>query len=331
MRIIGQVLGKLAPLAAPAAACVLRLDGRARFSGEPFSAVYAGNGRNLAFLQGLFLEDARTTPLADGLPPWRLGAALRRHGENAGLLLAELPPAWSSFLPGGSALVVPAWIAARLELPAPDAPAGRLLPRAAEREAERQQRRHGYALRFAEAPADARRFYHEFYRPYVAGRFGGEAVLVGEDAFLDRCRGGRIAQLIAGGEWVAGMLVHREGDAWRFGWFAARGSTPPPGASEVLDLLVIREAARLGLRRIELGHTRPCTADGVLRYKQRLGARFLPTRFPQPELAIGLGRAPAGVLECLARAPLLAPLGQGLGVYRVASGGGRISLEPWPG
>jgi hypothetical protein len=328
---LGQVLGKLAPLAAPATLGVLRLDGHARFSGAPLSAVYAGNGRNLAFLQGLFLDDARATPLSDGLPPWRIGAALRRHGKDASLVLAELPPAWSVFLPRANTLVVPAWIAARLELPVPGAPAGRLLPRAAEREAERQQRHHGYALRFAEAPADARRFYHEFYRPYVAARFGGQAVVVAEDPFLERCRGGRIAQLIADGEWVAGMLVHREGDAWRFGWFAARGGKPAQGASEALDLLVIREAARAGTRRIELGHTRPCTADGVLRYKQRLGARFLPTRFPQPQLAIGVGQAPAGVLECFARAPLLAPLGGGLGVYRVTSGGGRISLDPWPG
>lgn len=328
---LGQVLGKLAPLATPATLGVLRLDGHARFSGAPLSALYAGNGRNLAFLQGLFLDDARATPLADGLPPWRIGAALRRHGGNASLVLAELPPAWSVFLPRENTLVVPAWIAARLELPVPGAPAGRLLPRDAEREAERQQRRHGYALQFAESPADAQRFYHEFYRPYVAARFGGEAVLVAEEPFLERCRGGRIAQLVADGEWVAGMLVHREGDAWRFGWFAARNGQPAQGASEALDLLVMREAASMGLRRIELGHTRPCAADGVLRYKQRLGARFLPTRFPQPRLAIGLGRAPAGVLECLARAPLLAPLGRGLGVYRVESGGGRISLDPWPG
>jgi hypothetical protein len=328
-RWFSQVLG---PLAAPTTIDLLRLQGTARFSGETLSAVYAGNRRNLGFLQDLFFQQAAIEPLGSAVAPWRLGAQLRQHAARDDLALFELPPAWSPFLPGAADIVVPAWLGARLSLPGQPAPAGRLLARDVEREADRQVRRHGFTVRYSGSPQAAREFYHEFYRPYVAARFGAQAVLVDETVFLRRCRGARLAQLLAGGEWVAGMLVLGGARTIRFGWFAMRDGVLRSGASETLDVLVIRDAWQRGVREVELGHTRPCLADGVLRYKQRLGARFQATRFPQPRLGVLLRRPHPAILDCLARQPLLGRCGTGLGAYRVENGaaGPVIALRPWP-
>jgi len=328
LRWLSQTLG---PLAAPPAIDLLRLHGTAKFSGETVSAVYAGNRRNLGFLQDLFFQQATIESLAAAVVPWRLGARLRQHAARDDLALFELPPAWSPCLPGAADIVVPAWVGARLSLPTRSAPAGRLLARAAEREADRQLRRHGFTLRFSVSPQDAQHFYHEFYRPYLAARFGAQAVLVDEAAFLRRCRGARLAQLLADDEWVAGMLVLGRATKIRFGWFALRGGLPRSGASEALDVLVLREAWQRGVREVDLGHTRPCLTDGVLRYKQRLGARFVATRFPQSRLGMLLRWPHPAVLDCLARQPLLGHCGDGLGRYQVENGaaGPVIALRPW--
>lgn len=323
---------QLRPLVGPMACRVLRLQGAARFSGEPLHAVYVGNGNNLSFLRELFFDASEETTLAEGIPPWGVGGALAKFGADAGLLLHELPPAWRWCAPRGAALRLPAWIGAELALPDPAGGQARALPRAVEREALRHQRREGYALEYADAVQDFRRFYAEFYRPYIATRFGDTAILVDEARFLARCRGARLARLMADGRWVAGMLALRNGAVLRLGWYAAASATPPRGASETLDALVIRDAWQDGVRRVILGNTRPCLVDGVLRYKLRLGAKLSPTRFPQPRLGITLRGAPAAALECLERQPLLGRRGDGLGVYRVDRGGAAptVTLEAWP-
>lgn len=323
---------QLRPLAGPMACRVLRLQGPARFSGEPLRAVYAGNGSNLAFLRGLFFDAPEETVLAEGVPPWRLAGALERYGAEAELLLHELPPAWRAFAPRGDALRLPAWVGAELALPDPAGGQARALPRAVEREALRHQRREGYALEYSDALQDFRHFYAEFYRPYIAMRFAGRAVIVDEARFLARCRGGRLARLTADGRWVAGMLALRKSSVLRLGWYAAASAPPPRGASETLDALVIRDAWRDGVRTVVLGNTRPCLADGVFRYKLRLGARFAPTRFPQPRLGIKLQGDSAAVLECLERQPLFGEFGGGLGLYRVDRAGAQpaIARDPWP-
>lgn len=320
-KLLPSLWQRFAPLVGPAGVEVVHLSGTARFSESPISAIYAGNGRNLAFLRNLFFSQTRETTLQRTSTPLGLSRALQHQPGKVDLCLSELPPAWRLLQPN-SVVRVPAWIRQEIALPPAPQAGGWLLSRSLEREARRHVNRYGYRAEFTAAmSADvARTFYRELYRPYVRSRFGEAAVVVSEPVFLAACRGQMLAKLLAGSDWVAGMLLLRRGEQMRFGWFGACTDPPPPGASEVLDVLSIHHAHRSGTRRVILGNSRPCLTDGVVRYKARFHPQLLPIRFPQASLGIDVVSFTEPVLECLERQPLLAPLGDAMGVYRVIRG-----------
>jgi hypothetical protein len=299
------ILRKLTQLAAPLRLSLIRLHGPARFGGGELRAVYAGNGTNLSFLRDLFLSGGDGEPLAQGLHPLALPGAVRRHAHDADILLCELPRLWVPFLPRSAGIRVPAWVRQEIDLPASPDEQGWLLPRAVERETARRIRRHGYGVDFTSESAAKELFFRNFYRPYVQSRFGAGSFVDTEEVFMERARGQTLARLCENGRWVAGLLIHRQGSSLRLGRFGAATDPPSPGASEVLDTLIVHRMHEQGVRRIVMGDTRPCLADGVLRYKARFGAQIRPTLFPQPILGIGVRRWSPAVTSCLERQPLV--------------------------
>jgi hypothetical protein len=322
------LMGSMSSLVFPLGVNLIGWRGRARFSGLPLRAVYLGNGRNAAFLRGLFFADAEQTVLARYRTPWH-ARRFRPPESAADLGLSELPAAWAVMGSPAATLDVPAWVRQTLTLPGPD-PGHRLLPRGAEREAERHIRRQGYRLTLSAGAEETRRFYHELYAPYVRARFGAAAVLIPEAAFIAASRHQQLASLYAGERRVAAMLLRRRGAHMRLGWFGMLTEPAPKGASEALDLLVIRQAHAEGVRSVVMGNSRPCLSDGVFRYKRRLGAQPQATRFPQSRLHIHLTRMTPTVRQCLAQQPLLTDRpGPDLGVYRLC--GDELRLEPFHG
>lgn len=325
---------RLSPLVGPAGIQLVRLQGRAKYSGAPISALYAGNGCNAEFLRRLFFYEVAQEPLGWFSTPLRLRARMQQVAGDADLCLCELPPAWRMLGPVAD-IRIPAWIRQTVTLnPGTKASTGRLLPRSIEREARRQIRRHGYRFEVTSNEDDARVFYRQLYRPYVKSRFGPEAVLVTEKAFLAQCRTGPLAKLFIGDQWVAAMLLQLSGKRLRLGWFGASIDPPPPGASEVLDVLSMHYASDCGVERVILGNSRPCLADGVVRYKSRFHPHIEGSRFPQVDLSIAIRNQASALFECLERQPLIAPLGDTMGVYRVSRDSGdhpHLRLEPLHG
>lgn len=326
-----MMLDKLAQLAAPLRMSLLRLSGPARFSDAELTATYVGNGRNLDFLSHLFFREITTDTLAADLTPLQMRAALRQRSRDAELTLSELPPMWALLLPREGTIRFPAWVRQEIVLPAGTAGTERwLLPRAIERETARIVRRHGYVIDFTTANDAMEVFFRNLYRPYVQARFGTESHVDEEKTFMDRCRGQTLARLHAGDDWVAGLLLRQRGESLRLGRFGASSNPPSPGASEVLDTLVIRHGYAHGVRRIVMGDTRPCLSDGVLRYKARFGAAIRPTLFPQPTLCISVRGWSDAVTAALAEQPLIAFRRRKPHVWRVSGAGSdsRIYIEP---
>lgn len=326
-----MMLDKLAQLAAPLHISLLRLAGPARFSDTELTATYAGNGRNLDFLSRIFFREIRTDTLASGLTPLQMRAALRHHSLDAELTLSELPPMWAPLLPRKCTVRFPAWVRQEIALPNGAASTGRwLLPRAIERETARMVRRHGYVIDFTTDDNAMEVFFRNLYRPYVQARFGTESHVDDERSFMERCRGQTLARLHAGDAWVAGLLLRQHGASLRLGRFGASSNPPYPGASEVLDTLVIRHAHAHGVRRVVMGDTRPCLSNGVLRYKARFGATIHPTLFPQPTLCIGVREWSDAVTVALAQQALISLRGRKPYVWRVSGAGraARACLEP---
>jgi cyanophycinase-like exopeptidase len=61
-----------------------------------------------------------------------------------------------------------------------------------------------------------------------------------------------------------------------------------------------------------LGHSRPSLVDGVVRYKQKLGARLCAVRYPQAKLGIAVARGQRALFDRLNRRQLVEVRGRGL-------------------
>ena len=260
-------------------------------SGSRVDALYVGSGINQDFLVRLVMDDSRERGrhrLAGYRDVPHVVAASRAGSEAARphVILTDLPALWGALTASAAQYRFPAWVRQELTLP----PAGepRVVPRAVEREAARFVRRHGYTVDFVTDAVALRRFFHELYRPYVRARFAGESIVVAEEEFLRKARGCTLARLHGQGQWLAGVLLELSRTTLRFGWFGAKGDAPPPGASDVLDLACLRHARDAGIRRVQLGHSRPCLTDGVVRYKAKFGARLHAVRYPQAVLGIAV-------------------------------------------
>ncbi len=324
-------LDKLAQLSGPSTLSAIILHGTARFEGTAMSAVYLGNGTNLAFLRGLFFEQLVREERGAAFHPLGLRAALRQVPPAADLTFYEVPPLWRPLLPRHATIRVPAWVRQELVLQNRRDSGGRwLLSRSLDRDVARLIRRHGYVIEFTTDEAAKRLFFRQFYRPYVESRFGAGAVIADEGGFMKRSQGQTLARLRAGSGYVAGMLLERDGRSLRLGRYGAITDPPPAGVSQVLDTLVIRHAVDSGVERIVMGDSRPCLADGVLRYKAKFGATIAPTLFPQPVLNIQINRWSEAVATCLRRQPLIALRRGKAHVYRLGSAGGQddLHLEP---
>ncbi len=328
------ILQKLPQLVGPLPLSVIRLTGTTRFA-TPAStmlcAAYVGNGSNLIFLRDLFFRDAVAETLQSGIHPLRMHAALAKLRGSVDLLLSELPPVWAALLPAAGTIRLPAWVRQELSIAtATNSPAGAYLPRAVEKEVARHIRRHGYVMDLTTSAQDKRVFFHEFYRPYVQSRFRHGACVADERVFMQKCQEQTLARLHTGNRWVAGMLIRREGANVRLGWFGANTDPPSPGSSEVLDTLVIRHARANGVTRIVMGDSRPCLADGVVRYKAKFGATITSTTFPQPSLYIDAPSWTEPLREALVRLPLVTVRRGHPYVYRIHEppAAAAVRLEP---
>jgi hypothetical protein len=280
-------LGLLAGAEAP---IVTELTGR--LDGLSVHARYVGSGVNRDYLVSLVMDEAREreqhTLASYRHVPSAAAHLGDKHSCDVAVVLTDLPALWSLLTPRRAQYRFPAWV--RHELTLPPHGAAWVLPRAVERDAARLARRHAYTFDFVTDEDSLRRFYGELYRPYVLARFGRAAVVVAEEDFFGVARGCTLARLHARSRWAAGMLLERAGSDLRLRWFGAACSPPPEGASEALDVACIRRAHADGVRTVLLGHSRPSLVDGVVRYKQKLGARLRAVRYPQSRLAIAVDR-----------------------------------------
>jgi hypothetical protein len=306
---LAKHLGLLAGAAQP---IVAEFTGRLDAAGLAVHARYVGSGANRDYLVGLVMDQPRECA-QHSLPSYRRvpNAAADARGAGSGevaVVLTDLPALWGALTPRRAQYRFPAWVRQELTLPPPGAPW--VLPRAVEREAARLARRHGYTLDFVTDDDLLRRFHRELYRPYVLARFGSAAIVVAEEDFVSHARGCTLARLHEAGGWTAGVLLEQSGAELRFRWFGASRSPPPEGASDVLDVACIRRAHEGGVRTVLLGHSRPSLVDGVVRYKQKLGARLCAVRYPQPRLGIAVDRGQRAMFERLNRRQLVTVRGE---------------------
>jgi len=303
-------LRTIASLATPLGMPVERIEGRLGASGAAVTLLYAGPRETADFIApSLFDVDSRSAVGRLASPLSLRSSSFRRMCHGVDLVAMDVPRLWQACLPSATQWRMPAWVSQQIVT---QRDATITVPRRVAKEARRHARHQGYEVRFLAGNCDLARFYAKMYRPYVEARFGTGAVVVDEARFVADSRKATLALVSADGEWEAGVLLDHRGDTLSLGWFGARTVPPRTGASEVLDVAVLEWAAVRGVTRVVMGHSRPSLANGVVRYKARLGAAVLPTRFPQRTLGLWILRGSPALADAIDAARFVMPSRRGL-------------------
>jgi hypothetical protein len=135
----------------------------------------------------------------------------------------------------------------------------------------------GYGWTLSTAGADFDRFFHDYYLPFVAARFGPHAIVREESVLRRHFRhGGAIVWLHRDGRTLCGELIRRQGSVLErlvqaLAVIEGRPKTQP-SPQLAMGAAVLELAIGMGVTRIELGGAVPSLRDGVARVKRAWGA-----------------------------------------------------------
>ncbi|MBA3564579.1 MAG: GNAT family N-acetyltransferase [Gammaproteobacteria bacterium] len=287
---------------------MLQIDGKEVASGHNLSLRYIGSGRNLTWLVNRLYDSFEVISKVRVRSPLALRRTIGVPSPEGDLLIVDAGWSGACLMPSDSALHVPSWVRQRLRLgrdwPAVEAS----FARETRNKAERYLRKYGYTCSFSTGSRDFFIFYHKFYRPTLKRRFAGEAIVVPLDRFLAQCQHGYLLQLRHEGEVRAAALLQRSGrrlvSLWG-GELTGDESAHLKGLADVLDYCIIRHAAQMRCRTLDLGPSRPRLFDGVLQHKKKWGAKVGFAWAPNSDLILRLLRMNVPIASFLGNAGLL--------------------------
>ncbi len=236
------------------------------------------------------------------LAPTQLRHALQSARGRGSLSLALLPRVASQLLPKGF-LRAPGSISVRVPTKdalnrwsAGEAPLGKY---------RRRSERVGVQVDICHSAEALQRAHFDFYRPFLARRFGSAANPHAFRAY--ELYDWEVLSARIGDRWVAAGTALLHHDRYRFLCLAYEKGQE--AAAHALYAGALRRAAALGLPLIDLGPERPFLGDNVLSYKRQWGASLAPDPWRTHTLGIGYAERSAGLDALLTRSPLLVGTG----------------------
>jgi hypothetical protein len=153
----------------------------------------------------------------------------------------------------------------------------------------RKVRKFGYQFRMVTDTGLLNQFYTELYLPHISARFGEEQSARGLAELETAVKTGFVLQVLHNDVWVSGAVCRvrkKEISVLTFGHLPEDIFPLGRGALSAAYYCIISYAESTGLESVDLGRSRPHTADGVYWHKQRWGA--LPEKDHWPHTAIRL-------------------------------------------
>jgi hypothetical protein len=284
---------------------------RCDFETEAGPGVYLGEGLSFEYLQTLLggrLVQRKRVPL------WHLRKVGRAAGTSVTLVEVNRLLA-KNWLHGGWDSAP--WVCQEVDLAGARYQSRRQAIEATWGRKVRQQR---FECRESSLPCDLERFHREFYLPWLRLRFG-EAVTGRSLASLQLAmRAGFLLQVWDGDNWIAGMVVVRQGPN-RVAMLAPAlrpqsENRLKDGALSAAYYFLVRWARDQRVRFVNLGGSRPSLQDGVFQHKARWGADPKPDPWHHTSIRFyvdAAGPVPDAVWDQLVeRDGRLEPLGRGI-------------------
>ena len=287
---------------------VFRLEGREKNKGRPLAVLACAREPGLSFLIDRLFSDLRLRRREGGVFIWNIGRLAARARAGADLVLVHADSALLRRRAGRGFFLIPEWVTMALDLRPPLRETWDLARNKTVRENLRRIRKYGYSYEVTTDPRKFSLFYERMYLPFIPGKFGTAASLVGRRLMKLFFESGRLLLVKRDGDDVAGNIVILFGRTAKSVILGLKDNDQTLrqqsalGASYYFTMLWAKEN---GLRRVDFGECRAFLNDGLLYFKKRWGMEL--ERFELQKNAFGLkvGRFSPAVRDFLQGNPFV--------------------------
>ncbi len=266
---------------------------------------YVGDDTSYHYLVNLFFSGPPETKASRGLVWPHLSAELRALSQAVDLCVLDLDFPLPLMIRRKKFLNVPRWVKQRVPIGDTWEDVSGRIGRKTRREAQRIIKKFDFRSCVVEGRHAAEHFYDRLYLPYIRQRHGQAAELVGRERFIRECHRRQVIQLLQGDNVVAAVAVRLSNRQMTLAWTGMDTELTPAqrlGAADALDFFSLIYAYQRGCSHMDMGHSRACLDDGVLRYKRKWGASVYRKKLPQGSILIAPLTSSPAVFSLLANA-----------------------------
>jgi hypothetical protein len=281
------------------------LQGVEKSSRQTIRMAYVGDDTSYHYLVNLFFSEPPETRVSRGLSWPHLSAELRTLSQAVDLSVLDLEFPLPLLIRHWKCLNVPRWVKQRVPIGDTWEEVSGRIGRKTRREAQRIIKKFDFRSRVVEGCRAAEHFYDRLYLPYIRQRHGHAAEIVGRERFIRECQRSQVIQLLQGDNVVAAVAVRLSNRQMTLAWTGIDTELPPAqrlGAADALDFFSLIYAYQCGCSHMDMGHSRACLDDGVLRYKRKWGASVYRKKLPQGSILIAPLTSSPAVFSLLANA-----------------------------
>lgn len=284
-----------------------------RFQGSLGSAVIVGVADEVAALAAACCGD-EASETASRIARGNAASHARSAAETEGIAIAG--SAVCDVDREESAVTLPLALLHKVPLPADAEGLAAQLRATGDKEDLRRIRKAAFVRRIDATPETVRRFYADFYRPYITRRHAEEASLDSVDRLVTMAgQDGELLCLEKDGEWVAGLFAARSKDYYALRYMGIRDGRADIVALRAIPALFVHameRAIELGYNTATFGRTLPLLGEGNARFKTKWGSMLTLDPFAREMAALFLDLRHETARRFLARTPIAVRTGDTL-------------------
>jgi hypothetical protein len=282
---------------------VVWLRGQLQQAREPARLLVAGSQPWANYLPERMLQSGFTIEPVVRVRIPSLPRVLQAHREQADLVVVRMDRGWTRLTADSAYLRVPEWLCAFVDLP--DDLEAYLHGNDSRDSDVRRLRSKGYTYEISQSVQDLDIFYEHFHAPLVRRRHGAQAAVAPRWVLRHWLSHGGLLWVLHQGRRVAGAIFVFEAGGLHL--LSAGCEDHPEARAGFAGIYVFlwSHAHGLGIRRMNLGGTRPTSRDGAFRYKRKWGARFAEKTDQYADMHLWWQRPSPALRELLQHTPLV--------------------------
>ena len=240
--------------------------------GGPLTVHYVGLGFAKPFLRSILFAEKPAERFIGRIPLWRYGRIASLAPSD--LIIVEAAKHVVRLLPPASALVAPDMVDHVLDVRGSWQDVCGRFHNKERRDILRLKRKYGYECELSPAPCDLDKFYRQMYAPTAKSRHGELSSPMSINQVRQYCRAGFLFRTTRQGDWVAGLICHRQHRTLIFDFVGVRNGDArlvQEGAEAATYYDVIQWANQQGYDAVSFLGSGSRLNSGLFQHKRRWG------------------------------------------------------------